>query len=170
MTQTQKTVGIYSPESMEKIYDLYSSAYPHLVIEKDEYKKTVFETSHHAETFSCISLSRSIGRSLNIFENPHSFLIGQKNIEIANLKETIAEMKRRLDLLERHQQKVPIQVRVVEIQDKPLKEIYDIVLNYYNTHEVSYPDEVADAFGLDLRKVIEVVTQLIEEGKIEVAA
>lgn len=49
-------------------------------------------------------------------------------------------------------------------------EIYDMVLNYYNSHEIAYPDEAADALNLDLRKVIEVVDKLIAENKIEVAA
>jgi hypothetical protein len=89
--------------------------------------------------------------------------------------EIIRGLERRIDELEsevaflKTRDTSPIKVRVVEIQDKPLDEIYDIVLNYYNTHDVSYPDEVADTLNLDLRKVIEVVTRLIEEGKIEVA-
>ena len=45
--------------------------------------------------------------------------------------------------------------------------IYDKILNYYNSHSVLYPDEVADALELDLRKVIEITDILIDEGKIE---
>jgi len=59
-------------------------------------------------------------------------------------------------------------LREVTIQDKPLEEIYQLVLDYYNSHPSAYPDEVADALSLDLRKVIEVVDRLIADDKIEV--
>jgi len=50
-----------------------------------------------------------------------------------------------------------------------MDEIYNKVLNYFNTHSIIYPDEVADALNLDLQKVIEIVDILISEGKVEVA-
>ena len=46
---------------------------------------------------------------------------------------------------------------------------YDKVLDYFNSHDVLYVDEVADALGLDLRSVVIPITDiLIGEGKIEV--
>ncbi len=50
-----------------------------------------------------------------------------------------------------------------------MTEMYDKVEEYYKTHGELYPDEVADALGLDLKDVMEAVGKLIVEGKLEVA-
>lgn len=182
MIKNQKHVGYDLSGSPEEDLYTYGSSYTQLSIEEGSYKKMErYGIVHHAASPSCVpsfgspsSLGYPIslgtpGSIISFFGTHPSFVIREKDHEIALLKETIVEMKRRLDLLERHYGNSPVHVRVVNIHDKPLDEIYDVVLEYYNSHAVAYPDDVADALGLNLRKVIEVVDKLIAEGKIEVA-
>lgn len=50
-----------------------------------------------------------------------------------------------------------------------MTETHNKVEEYFKTHDDMYPDEVADALGLDLKDVMEAVDKLIIEGKLEVA-
>ena len=170
MIQTQKARGNYNPIGKDADFGFYGSAYSRLSVEKEGYEKlAIFNSVPRAESPFCISHFRHTGSLLQVSHKHPSFIIGQNDREIAYLKETIFEMKRRLSLLERNREGSPIYMRVVNIQNKPADEIYKMVLDYYNSHPVAYPDEVADALSLDLQKVIEVVDQLIAEDKIEVA-
>jgi hypothetical protein len=168
MSQNQKTEGIYSSKSVKIDFDIYSSTYSDLSLTKGSYEKfAVYGNTLLANSLSCNHFIQPHGRSINIFENPHSFAIGQKNLEIANLKQTIVEMKRRLDLLEHHHKKSAINVRVVEIHDLPQKEIKKEVLEYYQSHDKAYPSDIADELGLSLEAVFNAVDELVEEGIIK---
>ena len=78
-------------------------------------------------------------------------------------------MSERIESLENRIYQAPVYVRVVNIDDKSLDEIKTMVLDYYNTHGDVYPDEVADALSLDLKKVIQITDDLIKDGKLEEA-
>jgi len=166
MNDFTKTRGFYSSESDVMTSGLYSSSQPGISF-KGEIEKTIAYMGIHV-TGRFSGASSCIPSHIPVtFISPS--ILGQKNLEIAELKQTISELKYRLSILESRHKQYPINVRVVEIQDKPIDKIYELVLHYYNTHDVCYPDEVADDLNLDLRKVIEVVDRLIAEGKIEVA-
>lgn len=42
------------------------------------------------------------------------------------------------------------------------------VLEYYKTHEIVYPSDIASEYDFDLREVVKVVDDLIQEGKVKV--
>ncbi|MDD3135634.1 MAG: hypothetical protein PHF57_10560 [Methanoregula sp.] len=170
MYQTQKISEKYYHTIEEPQFSVYGEASSNLSIEREGYNKMAISSSiSHANSSSCVVHFGQTSSLLQILpERHHSFIIGQKDREIAYLKETVMEMKRRISSLERNRDTSSIILREVTIQDKPLNEIYQLVLDYYNSHPSAYPDEVADALSLDLRKVIEVVDRLIAEDKIEV--
>lgn len=170
MVPPHKAPGSYNPIGDDADFSIYSSAYSDTPIKSEGYEKlAIFNIVPHAESPSCTFHFEHMSGLLRVSEKHPSFIIGQKDREIAYLKETIFEMKRRLSILERNRESSPIYMRVVNIQHKPINEIYKMVEDYYNSHPEAYPDEVADALGLDLRQVIEVVDKLIAEDKIEVA-
>ena len=169
MIQNQKATGNYHPIGEAADINFYGSTYSNPLIERDGYEKlAIFNSVPCTESHSCLFNIKLTGNLFQVSQRHPSFIIKEKDREISYLKETIFEMKRRLSLLEHNRQGSQIYMRVVNIQEKPIDEIYKSVLDYYNSHPIAYPDEVADALGLDLRKVIDVVDRLIAEDKIEV--
>lgn len=180
MYKTQNPTDKYYQMSEDSQVGLYRSVTSNLAVAGEGYDQLAVLSSDvsHAIIRSSMPIADSrpcvlqLGHPTNLFqpfETQPSFIIKQKDREIAYLKETVNEMKRRLSQLERDRSTAPIYVRAITIQEKPINEIYNLVLDYYNSHPSAYPDEVADVLGLDLRKVIEVVDKLITEDKIEVA-
>jgi len=178
MIQSQENSGAYLIKKDKMVLSDYSEAQALSVHTREIggimafHSLSRYEINNYPGGMPCAPTIRPIEHAPilgSIFATTPSFIIGQKDNEIKYLKQTIFQMRERLESLERNYQKSPIQIRVVEVHEKPIDEIRKLVLEYYNTHEVAYPDEVAEILKVDLRKVIEVVDQLIEEGKIEVA-
>lgn len=42
------------------------------------------------------------------------------------------------------------------------------ILEYYKTHEIVYPSDIAFEYDLDLREVVRIIDDLIREGKVKV--
>lgn len=45
-----------------------------------------------------------------------------------------------------------------------------VILDYYSKHEVVYPSDIACEFNFDLEKVVQIINELIEEGRVVEAA
>jgi len=62
-----------------------------------------------------------------------------------------------------------IRFSVVDMDDKPLGETKDLLVEFYQRHrgESIYPDDVACELGLDLKVTMQAVKELIQEGRIE---
>jgi hypothetical protein len=62
-----------------------------------------------------------------------------------------------------------IRFSVVDMNDKPLCETKDLLIEFYQRHrgESIYPDDVACELGLDLKVTMQAVRELIKEGRIE---
>ena len=82
---------------------------------------------------------------------------------IDDLSEELIELKRRIS------EESPVRVRVVEIKDFTNAEAEQLILKYLETHKVTYPDDIADELGLDLKLTMEVVERLMKENKIKEA-
>jgi hypothetical protein len=52
----------------------------------------------------------------------------------------------------------------VEIDDAQMKEK---IIGYYETHKVVYPSDIAFEFNFDLKKVVNIINELISSGKVE---
>lgn len=61
----------------------------------------------------------------------------------------------------------PVRVRVVETRDVSIEEAKRMIMEYMESHDVAYPDDIADEMGLDLKVAVEAVNELIKEGKIK---
>jgi len=169
--------GAYTPmpKKADKSLTFYNSAFSQSVIDKR------FTVGYTSESISekiegstiCFGpgVSPLIGNIFSGFRFTHEFfyILRQKEREIAHLQKRVFEMSERIELLENTIYQAPVYVRVVNLEDKSLDEIKKMVLDYYNTHGDVYPDEVADALSLDLRKVIQVTDELIKNGKLEEA-
>ena len=131
-----------------------------------------YEKSNYPGAMSCVSMIKPIERSSiafgPVFAPPTpSFIIREKDHEIEYLKQTIYQMKLRLEWLERSYQASPIQVRIVEIRDLPQEEIKKQVLEYYQSHGPVYPSDIADALGLSFEAVFNAVDELVKGGFLE---
>ncbi len=169
--------GVYTPmqKKADKSLAFYGSASSQSVIDK---KFTIGYTSKSIsdsmeESTICFGpgVPSLIGNIFSGFRTTHEFfyILRQKEREIAHLQKRVFEMSERIESLENRIYQAPVYVRVVNIDDKSLDEIKTMVLDYYNTHGDVYPDEVADALSLDLKKVIQITDDLIKDGKLEEA-
>lgn len=43
----------------------------------------------------------------------------------------------------------------------------DKILEYYETHEIVYPSDIAAEYNLDLREVVRIIDDLIRDGKVK---
>jgi hypothetical protein len=86
-------------------------------------------------------------------------------VEVIKLKDTINDMKEKLEVL-------PISFSVAEVQERSYEETKQMILKFYQEHKGMpiYPDDVAYELGLDLRLTMQTVTDLIKEGKVEEAS
>lgn len=87
--------------------------------------------------------------------------------QIDELKSTldrlILEVNNIRDLLEVS----PVRVRIIETREVPIEEAKKMILKYMETHDIAYPDDIADELGLDLKVAVEAVNELLKEGKIK---
>lgn len=62
-----------------------------------------------------------------------------------------------------------IRFSVVDMNDRPLGETKDLLIEFYQRHrgESIYPDDAACELGLDLKVTMQAVKELIREGRIE---
>jgi hypothetical protein len=81
----------------------------------------------------------------------------------------VSILKDRVDSLERKIESSPMSVRIVEVRETTVEEAKEKILEYYEKHkdEITYPDDVADELGFDLKIAMRVVKELINEGKLE---
>lgn len=61
----------------------------------------------------------------------------------------------------------PMRIRIIETRDVSVDEAKRMVMEYMETHDIVYPDDVADELGLDLKVTVEAVNELIKEGKVK---
>lgn len=61
----------------------------------------------------------------------------------------------------------PVRVRIIETREVSIEEAKKMIMEYMETHDIAYPDDIADEIGLDLKIAIEAVNELIKEGKIK---
>jgi hypothetical protein len=61
----------------------------------------------------------------------------------------------------------PVRVRIVETREVTIEKAKEMIMKYMDTHDIIYPDDIADELGLDLKITIEAVNELIKEGKVK---
>ncbi|HNX40629.1 MAG TPA: hypothetical protein PKK11_08590 [Methanothrix sp.] len=100
----------------------------------------------------------------------------KRDEEISQLKELVAKLSEEVNKLERiisgmgiFMGDSSIRFSIVEINERSLSEIKDLLFEYYQRHrdESIYPDDAACELGLDLKMTMQAVKELIHEGKIE---
>lgn len=79
------------------------------------------------------------------------------------LDRLILEVNNLRDLLEAS----PVRVRIIETREVPIKEAKKMIMKYMETHDLAYPDDIADELGLDLKVAVEATNELIKEGKMK---
>jgi len=100
------------------------------------------------------------------------------NEEIKDLRGTVdmlrwevGTLKDRVDELEKERESLPVSFRIVEVRETTVEEAKEKILGYYEEHkdESIYPDDVADALGLDLKITMQAAEELKKEGKLKEA-
>jgi len=84
---------------------------------------------------------------------------------IKALELRVQELENKLFRFEQSQMNSVV-INYGEIKDLSLDEIKQQVLEYYNTHKIVYPSDIACEFNFDLEKVVTVINDLISEGKV----
>jgi predicted transcriptional regulator len=57
--------------------------------------------------------------------------------------------------------------KIVVLKDVSYSEAKNMIADYLKGHETAYMYEISNDLGLDLRRVHEIVEELIKEGKVE---
>lgn len=57
--------------------------------------------------------------------------------------------------------------RTIEIREVTIEKAKEMIVNYLKEHPSTYPDDIADELAIDLKTTMQVVEELIKEGKIE---
>jgi len=100
----------------------------------------------------------------------------KRDEEIRKLKDLVSKLSEEVNKLESIisgmgviMSESSIRFSVADINDKPLSETKDLLIEFYQRHrgESIYPDDVACELGLDLKITMQAVKELIREGRIE---
>lgn len=100
----------------------------------------------------------------------------KRDEEISKLKDLVAKLSEEVNKLERIisgmgviMGESSIRFSVVDMNDRPLVETKDLLIEFYQRHrgESVYPDDAACELGLDLKVTMQAVKELIREGRIE---
>ncbi len=102
------------------------------------------------------------------FDLHHNHPRLQKQIDElkSTLNRLILEVNSIRDLLEAS----PVRVRVIETRETSVREAKQLILGFMETHDIAYPDDIADELGLELKVAVEAVGELMKEGKIKESA
>lgn len=86
--------------------------------------------------------------------------------QIDELKSTINSLILEVNSIRNLVEVSPVRVRIVETREVPIQEVKKMIMEYMQSHETAYPDDIADELGLDLKITVEAVNQLMKESKI----
>lgn len=87
--------------------------------------------------------------------------INNLNQRLDTIANQVAELQRMIE------EESPVRVRVIEVRDITVSEAEKLILEYLETHEVAYPDDIADELGLDLEATMKAVERLRKAKKIK---
>ncbi|MBS3057632.1 MAG: hypothetical protein J4415_03310 [Candidatus Diapherotrites archaeon] len=59
-------------------------------------------------------------------------------------------------------------IEIVELQDIDYETAKKEILGYYQKHREAYPDEAANALGIELELAVKIVKELIDEKRLGV--
>jgi hypothetical protein len=89
--------------------------------------------------------------------------------KLGNIEEQLDNIKKQNEeihlLLSKGQNAVMVSATdcFVDLDDEQMKEK---ILEFYRDHPIVYPSDIAFEFNFDLEKVVEIINNLIEEGKV----
>ena len=124
--------------------------------------------SSDQERISALSTSEAVRvRGITAFDvevdHTHPGLQRQIDELRSTLDRLILEVNNLRDLLEAS----PVRVRIIETREVSIEEAKKMIMEYMKTHDIAYPDDIADELGLDLKVAVEAVNELIKEGKVK---
>jgi hypothetical protein len=161
-TSIDNPIKNYGYRESNEYFMLFSKSHYELSNFYQPFLDVKFEYGGGLATGSCLPLG--------IEMYPHTnFIIRRKDDEIASLKSVIHQMRSEIKNIKEKLVETPIKMNIIELREIPKNEAKQEILDYYQSHDTVFPSDVASDLGLDLKMTIQIVKELVHEGKLEEA-